>query len=170
MRHRNNFPYVVRARWRAIRFLFVSNARPRGKWVRVRCARRSMQLWRDLYSNQLCLCTWQRRYSISRSVYILGTARIGRTLKISEPKDFKISLCRWHYEVLKTPEARYIARQVCWVLTVERQPAYYLMLSDIHDLDSLIEYLNYDDNDLGLFVGSSSLAGGIELRFQSPDS
>jgi hypothetical protein len=164
MRHRNNFPHVVDRRVGALSVSSLS-VTPAHTANGCGCGAPGGQ------------CSCGDNSTQTNFVYVLGSVdiqfpdqsiywelqEIGRTLKISEPKDSKAklpngdSLRRWHYEVLKTPEARYIARQVCWVLTVERQPAYYLMLSDMHDLDSLIEYLSYDENDLGLFVGSSSL-------------
>jgi hypothetical protein len=64
----------------------------------------------------------------------------------------------WYHRVLSRPEARYVARQVCWILKVEGQPAYYLTLRDLHDLATLIECLAHADNeDFDLFVGSSTL-------------
>jgi Subtilase family/PatG C-terminal len=56
------------------------------------------------------------------------------------------------------PGPRYIARQLCWMLTVEDEPAYYLALRDWRDLDYLIACLaEPDGDDLTLLVGSSSL-------------
>lgn len=63
----------------------------------------------------------------------------------------------WYYRVLSKPEARYVARQVCWILKVEGQPAYYLALRDLHDLADLISCLGRPEDDLDLFVGSSNL-------------
>jgi hypothetical protein len=63
----------------------------------------------------------------------------------------------WYYRVLKEDEARYIARQACWILKVEGRPAYYLAMNDPQDLKGLIECLNHPEDDLDLFVGSSSL-------------
>jgi PatG C-terminal/Subtilase family len=110
-------------------------------------------------------------------VYVLGSVDIlfpdpsiswelqeaARTLKIQEPKATKskgqndVTIRDWYFRILKLPEARYIARQVSWILTVERQPAYYLALRDQEDLPNLINCLNHPEHDFDLFVGSSSL-------------
>jgi hypothetical protein len=63
----------------------------------------------------------------------------------------------WYSRVLLNPEARYVARQVCWILSVEKQSAYYLVLRDLHDLDDLIRSLAHSEDDLDLVVGSSSM-------------
>jgi hypothetical protein len=63
----------------------------------------------------------------------------------------------WYHRVLSRNEARYVARQLCWVLFVEGVPAYYLDLRDLDDLKDLISCLGEPDDDLCLFVGSSSL-------------
>ena len=59
------------------------------------------------------------------------------------------------------PGPRYIARQLCWTLTVEDEPAYYLALRDWQDLDDLILCLGEPHkrpgSDLVLLVGTSSL-------------
>ena len=48
---------------------------------------------------------------------------------------------------LRHAEARYVARLVSWVLTVEGHPAYYLSLRDWHDLHALIDCLSHPDHD-----------------------
>jgi hypothetical protein len=64
----------------------------------------------------------------------------------------------WYFHVLSEPDARYVARQVCWILKVEGQLAYHLVLRDLHDLPDLISCLGHSlDADLDLFVGSSPL-------------
>ena len=70
----------------------------------------------------------------------------------------------WYLRVLQQPEARYIAREVSWILKVQGQPAYYLCLRDLSDLDNLIECLGSPEeygynyfNDLRVFVGRSLL-------------
>jgi subtilase family protein/cyclic patellamide precursor peptide PatG len=66
----------------------------------------------------------------------------------------------WFWRILtKYPdETRYIARQFCWILRVEGEPAYYLTLRDMEDFDGLVDCLGAPAHeDLCLFVGSSSL-------------
>jgi len=64
----------------------------------------------------------------------------------------------WYARVLTHSEARYVARQICWVLKVEGVPAYYLTLRDLEDLPRLIKCLaHFDNEDLDLCVGSSSM-------------
>jgi Subtilase family/PatG C-terminal len=81
----------------------------------------------------------------------------------------------WQCRVLGKKEARYLARQMHWILKIEGHPAYYLSLRDLHDLDDLIKCLGRSDNeDLDLFVGSSSLIDvgthpGINLPVLSVD-
>jgi hypothetical protein len=67
------------------------------------------------------------------------------------------SLRSWYARVLAEPGARYVARQVSWVLRIEGIPAYYLTLQDLHDLDDLIGCLRDPTDDLELAVGLSSL-------------
>jgi hypothetical protein len=122
-------------------------------------------------------CTCADGVARSNFVYVLGSVdirfpdpsiswelqEVGRTLKIPEPKaaslkdPYKDPLREWYHQVLKMDEARYVARQVCWVLTVEKQPAYYLALSDLDDLKKLVDGLSHPEDDLDLFIGSSSL-------------
>lgn len=61
----------------------------------------------------------------------------------------------WLFRVLKKPEARYIARQLCYLFTVEGQPVYALKLRDTADLDLLIDTLDpgVEGVDLDLVVG-----------------
>lgn len=81
----------------------------------------------------------------------------------------------WQCRVLSKKEARYVARQMYWILKIEGHPAYYLSLRDLHDLDDLIRCLGRSDkDDLDLFVGSSSLIEvdthpGISLPILSVD-
>jgi hypothetical protein len=89
---------------------------------------------------------------------------VAETLRITEQSDPGQSLRDWYYRVLQRPEARYIARQVCWILKVQGQPAFYLSLRDLNDLPDLIKSLSLPEdhgndyyNDLAVFVGSSSL-------------
>jgi hypothetical protein len=116
-----------------------------------------------------CTCS-NNGSSLSRSVYVLGTVdclfpdqsvseefqaaaeaigiikgdMAGMQQRDDEP------LRRWVHRVLTDDEAkksglRYIARQMCWVLTVEKQLAYYLILRDWQDLDDLIACLGKPD-------------------------
>jgi hypothetical protein len=58
----------------------------------------------------------------------------------------------------KKSRPRYIARQLCWELTVEGQLAYHLALDDWQDLDDLIECLGQPPHgDLVQIAGSSSM-------------
>jgi hypothetical protein len=110
----------------------------------------------------------------SRFVYVLGSVSIefpdhsieleletvGNTLKERDRKFGRGStedLRHWYIRILAEPEARYVARQLCWILKVEGQPAYHLSLRDLHDLDELIKCLGHPVDDLNLFVGSSTL-------------
>jgi hypothetical protein len=123
-------------------------------------------------------CTCDNNGLASQFVYVLGTVDIkfpdqsiseelqavAKMLAHAKEDDTLMTagddetLRSWYYRVLNYPEARYVARQVCWILKVEGQPAYYLTLRDLHDLPGLIECLAHPDNDdLDLFVGSSSL-------------
>jgi hypothetical protein len=126
-----------------------------------------------------------------RFIYALGTVdirfpdqsiseelqRVARALEESGA-EVKIRpnepLRTWYGRVLRHREARYVARLVCWVLTIEGHPAYYLALRDWHDLAALVQSLGhpasedesqFDDEDfepaehedLDLFVGTSTL-------------
>jgi hypothetical protein len=81
----------------------------------------------------------------------------------------------WQSRVLGKKEARYIARQMYWILKIEGHPAYYLSLRDPNDLDELIRCLGRSDkDDLDLCVGSSTLIDvdtfpGISLPLLSVD-
>jgi hypothetical protein len=104
----------------------------------------------------------------SNFVYVLGTVdvrfpdqsisdefqRVAGDLEQGQDEDLR----DWCHRVLSQPDARYVARQVSWILTVEGLPAYYLALRDLHDLPCLIGFLAHSrGSDLDLFVGSSSL-------------
>lgn len=54
--------------------------------------------------------------------------------------------------VLSERENRYLARQLCWVLTVERLPTYVLYPRDPMDLDLLIDAIRPEDHQLDLDV------------------
>jgi hypothetical protein len=123
----------------------------------------------------ICTCG---ESSASRFIYVLGSVDIrfpdqsvseelqdvarmlarrpGGDRSLIEPGD-KEPLRNWYCRVLLNREARYVARQLCWLLNVERQPAYYLTLRDLYDLDDLIRCLGRPEDDLDLVVGSSSL-------------
>jgi hypothetical protein len=98
-----------------------------------------------------------------QSVALNLSRKPGVDKKLSEP-GAEEPLRSWYSRVLSHPEARHVARQVCWLLSVEGQPAYYLVLRDLHDLPDLISCLGrpepknpQEHEDLDLFVGSSSL-------------
>jgi Subtilase family/PatG C-terminal len=105
----------------------------------------------------------------SRFVYVLGSVSIelpdqSISLELQTVADtLSVSLNAnkplrdWYYRVLSKPEARYVARQVGWILKVEGQPAYHLSLRDLYDLPDLISCLARPEDDLDLFIGSSNL-------------
>jgi PatG C-terminal/Subtilase family len=116
----------------------------------------------------ICSCS-DAGSSPSNFVYVLGSLDIdlpdqsiseelqavARMKGIVQAKDEPLR--DWYFKVLSNPEARYVARQVCWILKVEGQPAYYLALRDPFDLPELISCLGHPEDDLNLVVGSSSL-------------
>jgi hypothetical protein len=116
------------------------------------------------------ICTCVDANTSLRFIYVLGTVDIRfPDQSISEELQFVArkhgivleaneQLRTWYARVLREPDARYVARQVCWILKVEGLPAYCLALRDLHDLPDLISCLdNPDGDDFDLFVGSSSL-------------
>lgn len=138
-------------------------------------------------------CTCADGASLSRFIYVLGTVDIrfpdqsiseelqivAATLGISQ--DLERPLREWYGRVLSRSEARYVARQLCWILKVEGQPAYYLVLRDLHDLNDLIQCFTRPEpatphyhEDIDLLVGSSSLVRvglcpGIEVPVLAVD-
>jgi hypothetical protein len=118
------------------------------------------------------ICACQNSNASSRFVYALGTVDIhfpdqsivGQLETVAQTKELvrghDEDKRAWCYRVLKdNPDARHVARLASWVLTVEGIDAYYLVLRDLNDLDTLIKCLDHPRNvDLDLFVGSSSLA------------
>jgi hypothetical protein len=68
----------------------------------------------------------------------------GAKKEISCVIDREEDLRSWVYRVLTHPQgmdARYIVKQLRWILRVEGLPAYYLCLTDTNDLDDLIKLL-----------------------------
>jgi hypothetical protein len=152
-------------------------------------------------TGEACTCT--NGNSSAQFVYVLGTVdirvpdpsvayelqRVGDTIGVVQgqgtyefgDKKHEVEpdedLRSWCYRIFSDPQgrqARYIARQLCWILTVEGVPGYYLRLNDPSEMDDLIHCLgqpsprgrfphrpDYDIRtgwyDLSLFVGSSSL-------------
>ena len=124
-----------------------------------------------------CACAAPGEYAVARVasrrhrgfIYVLGSVdirfpdqSISKSLQALARRkqivqDEKKHLRTWCFRVLTEPEARYVARQVCWILTVEGHPAYYLVLRDLHDLPGLISCLGRSEDDLDLVVGSSTL-------------
>jgi hypothetical protein len=126
----------------------------------------------------LCTCT-NGDSSPSCFVYVLGTVDIrfpdqsisGEFQNVAEtigivqgvganvlPDEDLRSWCHRVLTHLEGRKARYIARQLCWILTVTGLPVYYLALRDLYDLEDLISCLGEPmDDELCLFVGSSSL-------------
>lgn len=127
------------------------------------------------------LCTCNGQSSSSSFIYVLGTVdvrfpdqsiseelqTVARGL-VAEGRETEMrpdeSLRSWYARILKHPEARYVARQLCWILKVEGQFGYYLSLRDLHELPDLISCLSRPEpqdqclhEDLDLVVGSSSL-------------
>ncbi|HXW30023.1 MAG TPA: S8 family serine peptidase [Xanthobacteraceae bacterium] len=108
-------------------------------------------------------------------VYVLGTVDICfpdpsifeelRSVGVAQAKGEDMR--SWCHRVLTDPkgrEARYLARQLGWILKVEGHPAYHLVLRDWQDLNDLITCLGRPEGDdkhvhedLDLVVGSSSL-------------
>jgi Subtilase family/PatG C-terminal len=99
--------------------------------------------------------------SPGRFIYVLGTvdikfpdqaiseeleavARSTPNFAVQGPYESLRHYC-WRVLNLKTPDgrilARHVARQVCWVLKVEKQDAYYLSLRDFDDFTDLISCL-----------------------------
>jgi hypothetical protein len=143
------------------------------------------------------ICTCADGESSPRPIYVLGSVDIViphqavseelqvLALALSQSPEYRNEhlespregeeLRFWQCRVLGKREARYLARQMYWILKIERQPAYYLSLRDLHDLDDLIRCLGHSDkDDLDLFVGSSTLLDvdtfpGISLPVLSVD-
>lgn len=126
------------------------------------------------------ICTCANGQSSPRPIYVLGSVDIVfphqavseelQTLALALSHDYPTEqlqepgpneeLRLWQCRVLSKKEARYLARQMYWILKIEGHPAYYLSLRDLHDLDDLIKCLGRSEKekeDLDLFVGSSSL-------------
>lgn len=141
------------------------------------------------------ICTCANGQSSSRPIYVLGSVDILfphqavseelQTLALALSHDYPTEqlqepasneeLRSWQFRVFSKKEARYLARQMYWILKIEGHPAYYLSLRDLHDLDDLIKCLGRSEKeDLDLFVGSSSLIDidtypGISLPILSVD-
>ncbi len=132
--------------------------------------------------NGTCTCI-DGGTSTPRFVYVLGTVdvlcpdqsvadefqEVARTIGVSNGDERGMlqrddeSLRDWYHRVLmnnpEKPGPRYIARQLCWVLRVEKQPAYYLSVRDWQELDDLTRCLGEPvDHDLTLLVGTTSMA------------
>ena len=110
----------------------------------------------------------------SQFIYVLGTVdvcfadqaiseeleSVARTARITQGENEPLrTFC---HRALMTDDghlrARYVARQICWILKVEGQSAYYLVLRDYEDLVDLVNCLKHaDGDDLDLFVGTSPL-------------
>jgi hypothetical protein len=141
------------------------------------------------------ICTCADGQTSPRPIYVLGSVDIviphqavseelqtlARALshdypaeRLQEPGPNE-ELRSWQCRVLGKKESRYLARQMHWILKIEGLPTYYLSLRDLHDLNDLIKCLGRSDNeDLDLFVGSSSLIDvdthpGISLPVLSVD-
>jgi cyclic patellamide precursor peptide PatG len=118
-------------------------------------------------------CTCSTGILPARLVYVLGTVdcrfpdqsvsdefqAAAHTLGMEQGDQ---SVRSWVHQVLTHEPARkglrYIARNISWLLAVEKQTAYYLALRDWQDLDDLIACLGEpDEHDLVLVAGSSSL-------------
>jgi PatG Domain len=124
-------------------------------------------------STPAAVCTCPGHHQPKSFVYALGTVElqypdpsivdellnVARTQNNTEPLFTKTTDRLWLYSVLSTPAARYVARKLCWVLTIEGHPAYSLVVRDSSDVDDLISCLERTaDGDLDAIVGSSSLA------------
>jgi hypothetical protein len=67
--------------------------------------------------------------------------------------------------VLSKPENRYLARQVCWVMTIEGLETYILVPRDPADLTSLIDALrpNPTPTDLDVVIGIKGPTAGPDM-------
>jgi hypothetical protein len=72
----------------------------------------------------------------------------------------QISDQAWLADVLSRDEARYITRELCWVLTVEGQDAYILKLRDERCVGTLIESLRHPRRQIGTFAVDSVVVVG----------
>lgn len=69
------------------------------------------------------------------------------------------------HAVLSKPENRYLVRQLCWVMTIERLETYILRPHDPRDFDLLVEALrpNPTPMDMDVVIGSMSGLSSPEL-------
>jgi hypothetical protein len=68
----------------------------------------------------------------------------------------------WLHSVLSHDDARYVARQVSWLLTVEGQPAYALKLRDPHDWRRLIDCLQRENRTDGAHFVDTDVVVGVK--------
>jgi hypothetical protein len=68
----------------------------------------------------------------------------------------------WLHSVLARDEARYIARELCWILTVERQDAYILKVRDPQDYSELINGLRHPRAPVGTFATDPQVIVGAK--------
>jgi PatG C-terminal len=68
------------------------------------------------------------------------------------------------YNVIKNN--RYIAREACWIFSVEKVDCYVLVLKDPYDLDQLVETINperEDGDDINVVIGQRGPIAPIEM-------
>jgi hypothetical protein len=68
----------------------------------------------------------------------------------------------WLSDVLSRDAARYIARELYWILSVEDQDRYLLKLRDPRDWGALIEGLRHRPSRIGSFVADSQVVIGVK--------
>ena len=68
------------------------------------------------------------------------------------------------YNVLSKPENRYLARQMCWVATIQGVETYLLQPRDASEIDRLVEAIRPQPSPLDLDV-----VIGVRGRLASPD-
>jgi PatG Domain len=112
-------------------------------------------------------------------VYVIGDQIEGRFPLLSVEKEFAQATGRTEtagqtdqqafHDVLAKPENRYLARQLCWVLTVQGLETYILLPRDSADLDRLVEAIRRRPSPMDLYcvigrrgpIASPQLCNGL---------
>src|SRR5262249_42880730 len=107
-------------------------------------------------------------------VYAIGRIE-ARFPRLSVEKEFAQSAGRaetagqtdqqMFYNVLSKPESRYLARQLCWVLTIQGLETYILQPRDSRDFDRLVEAIREQPGpmDIDVVIGMRGAIAAPEL-------
>jgi hypothetical protein len=105
-----------------------------------------------------CLTPTCMRLAVSRRASLASRSRRNSLRRRDGPRPQGQTDQQAFYTVLSKPENRYLARQLCWVLTIQGLETYIVQPRDPRDFDRLVEVIRRQPSPMEFIMTFSSLA------------